>query len=166
NYPILYMLEVGGLEFSRAEVERLRQYLLRGGFLHVDDFWGDSAWRNWEYEIGKVFPPEDFPIRDIPLDHQLFRIVFNLDEVPQAPSISHWLRTGGGTAEYHDGDTSVAHCRGIWDKNGRLMVVMTHNTDLGDGWEREAENPDYFAEISVKKAYPLGINIVVYAMTH
>jgi hypothetical protein len=171
NYPFLYTLEVASLSFSEEEVERLREYLLRGGFLLVDDFWGDRAWWNWEYEISKVFPPEEYPIVDIPLTHPIFHCVFNLDEVPQIPSVNHyyeWQNTGI-SYESHDYDVTgdpSAHCRGIFDKKGRLMVVAMHNTDLGDGWEREGENEGYFRDFSVKRAYPMGINIVVYAMTH
>lgn len=163
EYPFLYMVEVGSLSFNEQEVENLREYLLRGGFLHVDDFWGEYEWANWEYEIGRVFPSEIFPILDIPLSHEVFRIVFELDEVPQVPSLDYWEATG----ETHERpDATEPHVRGIFDRRGRLMVVMTHNTDLGDGWEREGENHEYFREFSAKKAYPLGINIVVYAMTH
>jgi len=172
NYPFIYMLEVADLMFSDEDTERLRSYLLRGGFLLVDDFWGDYAWSNWEYEIGRVFPPAEYPIVDIPLDHPIFHCVFDLKEVPQIPAIGsfrYWQETGITYERDHDysytGDTSP-HCRGIFDKNGRLMVVMMHNTDLGDGWEREGENEGYFREFSVKRAYPMGINIVVYAMTH
>jgi hypothetical protein len=168
NYPFIYMLEVGDLMFSDEETERLRSYLLRGGFLLVDDFWGDYAWANWEYEISRVFPPDEYPIVDIPLDHPIFHCVFEIKEVPQVPAINqfwNWRMTGNT----YEGQPTIdprPHCRGIFDKNGRLMVVMMHNTDLGDGWEREGENIGYFEEFSVKRAYPMGINIVVYAMTH
>jgi hypothetical protein len=172
NYPFIYMLEVGNLMFSDEEAERLRSYLLRGGFLLVDDFWGDYAWSNWEYEIGQIFSPDQYPVVDIPLKHPIFHCVFEIDEVPQIPAINHfrhWQYTGITYEPGHDyrytGDTNP-HCRGIFDKKGRLMIVMMHNTDLGDGWEREGENEGYFREFSVKKAYPMGINIVVYAMTH
>ena len=172
KYPFIYMVEVGALAFSEAEREGLRSYLLRGGFLMVDDFWGDDAWENWKYEIEQVLPPEGYPIVDVPLDHELFHIVFDIREVPQVPSVNHywdWEITGityeGSPSRY----ARYGHgprCKGIFDKNGRLMVVAMHNTDLGDGWEREGENYGYFREFSAKKAYPMGINIVVYAMTH
>ncbi len=167
NYPFIYMLEVGDLYFTEQEAENLREYLLRGGFLLVDDFWGQRDWQNWEFEFSKVFPPEDYPMIDIPLEHELFHIVFELKEVPQIPGIGYWAGSGGRTSEvrYGDGDGKVS-LKGVWDKNGRLMAVINHNSDLGDGWEEEAKNPQYFEEISKKKAYPLGINIVVYAMTH
>ncbi len=169
NSPFISMRAGGAHPFRAAEREALRRYLLRGGFLMVDDFWGDDEWDNWEYEISQVFPPEEFPIVDIPLSHPIFNIVFEIKEVPQVPSVNHyeyWRRTGVSyEGRRYAGDTA-AHCRGIFDKRGRLMIVMMHNTDLGDGWEREGEHEGYFRDFSVKRAYPMGINIVVYAMTH
>jgi hypothetical protein len=162
NYPWIYMLEVGALTFSEDECDKLREYLTRGGFLFVDDFWGEREWENWVYEISKVFPPNEYPMFEIPITHEIFRCVFTLDEMPQIPSINAWR--GGVTWERPD--AKVARLWGIKDKKGRLMAVIAHNTDLGDGWEREGEDRGYFEEFSAKKAYPLGINIVVYAMTH
>jgi len=169
SYPFLYMLEVGELAFSEREVAGLREYLLRGGFLMVDDFWGDAAWDNWVYEFSRVLPPAEFPIVDIPLEHPLFHMVFELDEVPQVPSVNHynqWLYTGNAYEERHPATDKRAHCRGVFDTDGRLMAVFMHNTDLGDGWEREGVDERYFRDFSAKRAYPMGINIVVYAMTH
>ncbi len=166
QYPHIFMSDVGTAEFNDEEVAALRQYLLRGGFLHVDDFWGDFAWRNWAYEMSKVFPPDEYPIRDIPLDHPIFHIVFDVKEVPQVPSIQYWRGTQDGTTSERGEDSREPHFRGIWDKNGRLMVVMSHNTDIADGWEKEGEEEEYFREFSVKRSYPLGVNIVAYSMTH
>ncbi len=164
NYPFVYLIEPGELVFQDDEIEPLRNYLLRGGFMMVDDFWGEEEWANWEMEISRVFPPEEYPIVDIPLSHPIFNIVFKLEEKPQVPTAWFWMRSGGQTSERHD--SKEVHYRGIFDKKGRLMMVICHNTDIGDGWEREGENEAYFTEISAKKAYPMGINIVVYAMTH
>jgi hypothetical protein len=169
NYPFIYMVEVGALHFSAEERETLRSYLLRGGFLMVDDFWGDAAWDNWEYQIGQVLPPEEYPLVDIPLSHPLFNIVFEIKEVPQVPAVSYyeqWRQTGDTYENREYARDTSAKCRGIFDKKGRLIVVAMHNTDLGDGWEREGEHEGFFREFSVKRAYPMGINIVVYAMTH
>jgi len=162
NYPWIYMLEVGALTFSEDERQKLREYLTRGGFLFVDDFWGEREWENWVHEISKVFPPNEFPMFEIPITHEIFHCVFNLDEMPQIPSINSW-RSG---YTWERPDAKVPMLWGIKDKKGRLMAVIAHNTDLGDGWEREGEDRGYFEEFSAKKAYPLGINIVVYAMTH
>ena len=163
QYPFLYMVEVGNLDLSELEAERLREYLLRGGFLLVDDFWEEDEWANWAYQLSKVFPDSgQYPLMNIPLSHPIFHTVFDLHEVPQVPSINAWLRWRSSS----DRPGAVASCRGIHDLNGRLMMVVLHNTDLGDGWEKEAIDYEYFQIFSVRKAYPFGINIVVYAMTH
>ena len=167
NYPFLYMIEPGRLHFSEAEVVALRRFLNNGGFLMVDDFWGDEEYENFEFEIMRVFP-ERRP-EEVPLDHEIFHNVYDLNEKPQIPAMQRaWAnRDSGITWEPRYGsDTSVPHYRAMYDDEGRIMVFICHNTDLGDGWEREGENAWYFEEFSVKKAYPLGINIVVYAMTH
>jgi len=165
NFPFLYMVEVGNLHLSDYEGERLREYLLRGGFLLVDDFWGESEWYNWVNQLDKVFPDKEaFPFVEVPLTHTIFHAVFNLDEVPQVPSVNTWVY-GRETAEYQ-AMGEPASCHGVFDREGRLMMAVLHNTDLGDGWEREGENFEYFRLFSVARAYPLGINIVVYAMTH
>jgi hypothetical protein len=163
--PFVFMSDVGTVGFDDLEVERLRDYLLAGGFLYVDDFWGEAAWEHWSGEIGKVLPPERYPIVDIPGDHELFKTLYRIDEVPQVPSIQHWYWSGGTTSE-RGWESEQPHCRGISDRDGRLMVVMTHNTDIADGWEREGEDEEFFALFSVPKAYPMGINIVLYALTH
>jgi hypothetical protein len=166
DYPMIFMSDVGTVGFEDAEVVALRDYLLRGGFLWADDFWGNAAWDHWESEIGRALPPDEYPIFDILIDHPIFHIVFDIKEMPQVPCLEFWERTGGGTTSERGEETAQPHMRGIKDKRGRLMVVMTHNTDIADGWEREGEYEEYFREFSVKKSYPLGINIVVYAMTH
>jgi len=166
NYPFIYMLEVGRLVFSEEEVKCLRRYLLNGGFLMVDDFWGQAQWDNFYYEIKRVFPDRE-PV-EVPLSHQIFHAVFDLKERPQIPSIDWALRGRpyGITWEDHGPGSQTPHFRAIYDNKGRMMAFICHNTDLGDGWEREGENEWYFHEFSEKKAYPLGINIVFYAMTH
>jgi hypothetical protein len=163
NYPFIYMLECGRLVFSEEEVKILRRYLLNGGFLMVDDFWGDVEWANFYREIKRVFP--DREPTELPIDHPIFHCVFDLKAKPQIPSINHAMR--GLTYEpEHGGDCQTVHFRGLFDDKGRMMAIICHNTDLGDGWEREGENEWFFHEFSEKKAYPMGINIVFYAMTH
>jgi hypothetical protein len=167
DYPFVYMIEPGLLSFDESEIARLRRYCLNGGFLMVDDFWGDSEYDNFEREIRRVFP--DRQIIDVPLKHEIFHSVYDLKERPQVPSINaaEMGREQGITWERPwDGDTQEVHYRAILDDDERIMVFICHNTDLGDGWEREGENEWYFDEYSVKKSYPMGINIVVYAMTH
>lgn len=167
DYPFIYIIEPGALTFYPEEVTALRKYLLNGGFLMVDDFWGDEEYDNFYQEIKRVFPDRE-PF-DVPLEHEIFHCVYDLKEKPQLPSINAaWAgRDSGVIWEPRSGsDTSHANYRAITDDSGRIMVFICHNTDLGDGWEREGEDPWYFEEFSVKKAYPLGINIVTYAMSH
>jgi hypothetical protein len=166
NYPIVFMSDAGTCGFTPEEATALRKYLLAGGFIHVDDFWGETAWKNWVYEISQVLPADEYPIRDILLTHELFHIVFDVKELPQVPSIQYWSASRDGTTSERGEETKDPHFRGIWDKNGRLMMLMTHNTDIADGWEKERENEEYFREFSVKRSYPIGINLVVYALTH
>jgi len=166
NYPFIYIVEPGRLVFSEEEVKNLRRYLLNGGFLMVDDFWGEDEWLNFYYEIKRVFPDRE-PI-ELGSGHPIFHAVFELKEKPQIPSINAaWEgRPYGRTWEPRPSDTSQPHYKAIYDDKGRIMAIICHNTDLGDGWEREGEDEWYFREFSEKIAYPLGINIVFYAMTH
>jgi hypothetical protein len=167
DYPFIYMLEPGALVFADEEVSALRRYLLNGGFLMVDDFWGDFQWDNFYEQIKRVFP--DREPQELPLDHPIFQCVYRLKERPQVPSIqAAWAGRDEGITweEYHGGNCRDVHYRGLFDDKGRMMAIICHNTDLGDGWEREGEDPWYFKEFSEKKAYPMGINIVTYAMTH
>jgi hypothetical protein len=162
--PFVMMTEVGSAYISPEEATGLREYLLKGGFLWADDFWGSYAWEHWATEIEKVLPRHEYPIQDLPRDHALFRAQFEIKKVPQIPSINFWMGSGGGTSERYE-DSSEPHARGISDKGGRLMVLMTHNTDVGDSWEREADDPTYFYTFSVD-GYAFGINVLLYALTH
>ena len=157
DFPFLYVLEVGSLLLSDADVKALRDYLLRGGFMVVDDFWGTAAWRNFEQEMARVFP--DRPIVDVPLDHPVFHAYYDVDEILQVPNV---YQAAGGTTHEYDG--YVPYVRGIFDEQGRLMVLVNWNTDLGDAWEW-ADNPDYPLRYSTY-AYEIGINFVVYAMSY
>ena len=164
DYPFLYMIEVGGMVLSEAEMLAMRKYCLNGGFIMIDDFWGDYALMELLQTLKRVFP--DREAREVPLEHEIFQCVYPLQEKPQIPSIHSWQRTGLSYELGHDGDTRTPHYLAIHDDGGRIVMFICHNTDLGDGWEREGEDPEYFQEFAVKKAYPMGINIVVYAMTH
>jgi hypothetical protein len=160
DYPFLYLIEPGELFFAEEEVTNLRRYLLNGGFLMVDDFWGENEWANFYQQIKRVFPDRE-PI-ELPLEHEIFHCVYDLKKKPQVPSIHAWYN--GYT--YERPDAQEPHYRGIFDDKGRMMAIICHNTDLGDGWEREGMDPRYFQEFSEKWSYPLGINILTYAMTH
>jgi hypothetical protein len=164
NCPWLEMEDVGVMRLSDPEVRRLREYLLKGGFLYVDDFWGEAAWDQWVEEIGRVLDPKKYPIHDLTPSHPLFRTMFEIARLPQIPSINHWMRSGGGTSERGE-ESAIPDIRGISDEHGRLMVLMTHDTDISDAWEREGEDPRYFYLFS-PDGYAVGINVVVYALTH
>lgn len=164
QYPWIYIIEPGDLLFGEEEVVALRRYLLTGGFLMVDDFWGEREYENFYDQIKRVFPERE-PI-ELPPDHAIFNCVFPLNSKPQIPSIDHAMNAQGTGITWESWDAQTVHYKGIYDDNNRLMVIICHNTDLGDGWEREGENEYYFREFSEKKAYPMGINIVFYAMTH
>ena len=160
--PFIMMQEVGSLFLSDVDAERLRDYLLKGGFLWVDDYWGSYAWEIWAEQIRKVFPPAEYPIFDLQPDHPLYHTLFDLDGVPQIPSIGFWR--SGSTSE-RGPDSAKVNARGIADQSGRLMVFMTHNTDISDSWEREGEDPEYFFKFSVY-GYQVAMNVLLYAMTH
>jgi hypothetical protein len=162
--PFIMMFEVGNLFFDEIEAAALRNYLLKGGFLWVDDFWGERAWSLWESQIRKVFPSGLYPIIDVPVDHPLFRQFRTVSRVPQIPSIDFWLGSGGGTSE-RGADSKVPHLRAITDERERIMVLMSHNTDFGDSYERESVNRQYFLTFSVE-GYAFGINTLIYAMSH
>jgi hypothetical protein len=163
NYPFIYIVEPGDLLFSEEEVQLLRKYLLSGGFLMVDDFWGEAEWRNFYLQMKRVFPERE-PV-DLPIEHEIFHIVFDLKEKPQVPSagyIERYMRSG---ITWERPDATEPNYRAFLDDKGRIMVMICHNTDLGDGWEREGEDERYFRYFSEPKAYPMGINIIFYAMT-
>jgi hypothetical protein len=160
DYPFIYIIEPGTMMLTEPEVAGLRRYLLNGGFLMVDDFWGEEEWYGFYRNIKRVFP--EFEPVELPLEHDIFHCVYDLKQKPQVPSIHAWY--SGRTFERWD--AQEPHYRGLFDDKGRMMAIICHNTDLGDGWEREGEDPGYFREMSEKWAYPLGINIVTYAMTH
>lgn len=161
DYPFLYLIEPGRMYLEEAEVAALRRHLLNGGFLMVDDFWGEAEYRNFYENIKRVFPEYE-PV-ELPLEHEIFHCVYDLKAKPQVPSIHAWQY---GQMDEGRWDAREPHYRGIFDDKNRMMVIICHNTDLGDGWEQEGMSPDYFREMSEKWSYPLGINIVTYAMTH
>jgi hypothetical protein len=160
--PFLMGTDVGTLEFSSVEAQRLRDYLLKGGFLWVDDFWGTHAWQQWSSEMRKVLP--EYQIVEVPADHPIRHEMFDIDQIPQVTSINFWRFSGGVTSE-RGADSQHPNFRMIADPKGRIMVLMTHNTDIGDSWEREGEDREFFLQFS-PKGYSLGINVVLYVLTH
>ena len=163
RFPFLYALEVGSMSLTDGEVQGLRNYLAAGGFLVIDDFWGPDEWSVFEREIRRVLPGQ--PIYEIPTTHPVFNNVYDVATVIQVPNI----RTGQahgiyGTPTDEGRGSEVPHVYGIDDDRGELMVLINWNTDLGDAWEW-AENPYYPLKFSTY-AFEMGINMIVYAMSH
>jgi hypothetical protein len=161
--PFIMMTEVGNIYLDDLESRNLHDYLLKGGFLWADDFWGNYAWQIWESQIRKVLPSGPYPFVDLPLEHSIFHVLFTVPKIPQIPSIGFWASSGGRTSERSD--SQVPHVRALVDERGRIMVLITHNTDFGDAFEEEATNHQYFLEFSVP-GYAFGVNALVYSMTH
>ncbi|GAA5135939.1 hypothetical protein GCM10023213_10120 [Prosthecobacter algae] len=164
NYPFIYMIEPGNISLTEGDAKVMRDYMLNGGFIMVDDFWGEEEWDTFYVALKQIFP--DREPQELPLEHEVFHMVFPLKVKPQIPSVGHAMagRSQGITAERFDAQTP--HYRAIFDDKKRIVMMICHNTDLGDGWEEEGTDPWYFREFSEKYAYPLGINIVFYALTH
>jgi len=175
DYPWIYVVEPGTMVLKDEEVPILRNYLLNGGVLWADDFWGAEQWANFEHEIKRALPEHRFT--ELEMNHQIFHTVFDL-QVPknklQTPNLVQGMRSlvqgspdYGVTWEYYHGeDSQNMHVRAISDDKDRIMVIATHNCDNGDGWEREGQDDGFFHEFSEKRAYPLGFNIIFYLMTH
>jgi hypothetical protein len=162
--PFVMMTEVGSAFIDNDEAARMREYLLKGGFIWADDFWGDFAWEWWTAQLAKVLPPNEYPIVDLASNHPLFSAQFVIKKVPQISSINFWASSGGSTSERGQ-ESAEPHARAILDKHGNIMMLMTHNTDLGDSFEREADDPQYFYQMSVP-GYAFGINSLLYGLTH
>ncbi len=157
DYPFLYALEVGYMALSPAEIQGLREYLMAGGFLVIDDFWGTREWLQFEYQMSLVFPERT--IVDLDMEHPVFNTFYEIEEILQVPAYG---RFQWGTTSEQDG--YVPYVKGIFDDEGRLMVLINWNTDMGDAWEW-AEQPNYPLQFSTF-AYQMGVNMIVYAMSH
>jgi len=166
HFPFLYMIEVGDIDITDDEAKTLREYMLNGGFIMVDDFWGTREWDNFEVALKQIFP--DRKMEEIPLEHEIFHMVFPIKVKPQIPHIrfAEYVINQGITYEFDKPGSEHVHYRGYFDDKRRLMMVICWNTDTGEGWEQEGSDPWYFKEFSEKYAYPLGINIIFYALTH
>jgi hypothetical protein len=158
NWPWLYAVQVGEWGLTEGEAKVLRDYLLRGGFFMADDFHGTYEWEMFEKRIRFVFP--DRPIVDIDDKDAIFHTVFDLDDRFQVPGEAH-LRQG---CKNCNGGGVGAHWRGIYDDKGRIMVAISYNSDLGDAWEwaDEPYYPEKFSGLAIR----VGVNYIVYAMTH
>lgn len=158
EYPFLYMLEVGrngGPYFSPTELGNLREYLLRGGFLLIDDFWGTREWQAFESSFSAVFPGRE--IVRLPADHEIFRVYYDIDGPQMIPAL-------GNESNQPERDVNEASLHAILDDDGRIMVLINWNTDMGDGWEHtyHPRYPTRFANL----AYQMGLNYLIYSMTH
>lgn len=159
RYPMIYSAEAGQMVLSGADARRLREYLTRGGFWMIDDFWGTHEWADFEAEMRKVFPGRH--IVDIPSDHPIFHVFYDIDEPMQVPNIGYAYNPGIPTWEQ---DGYKPYVRGIFDDSGRLLVFINHNTDLMDASEW-ADDPLYPHKFSAY-AYRVFSNAVVYALSH
>jgi hypothetical protein len=169
DFPLLYMSDPGYMIVSAEEKAAFRNYLANGGFVWVDDFWGDAEWQQFADVMRQVLPGREW--RVLTSEHPIFHTVFDLnDGMPQIPALP-FASPGGSTAEapnaqkFPAGSLEEPQMRAWLDDDGRIMVLATHNTDVGDGWEREAYGEWYFETFSTK-SYMVGVNVVVYAMTH
>jgi hypothetical protein len=158
RYPFLYAVEMGYMALSESEVLGMRRYLQAGGFLVIDDFWGSYEWENIVMEFQRILPGHE--IVDIPRDHPIFTCFYNVEQIIQVPNVGQGI-AGGPTWEKDGYDPKL---RGIFDEQGRLIVVINWNTDLGDAWEW-AENPYYPLRFSTY-AYQMGVNFIIYGMSH
>lgn len=168
DFPLLYMSDPGYMVMSEEERQGLANYLANGGFVWVDDFWGDAEWQQFANVMRRVLPDREWQV--LKPSHPIFHTVFDLPGMPQIPALP-FASPGGSTAEsagahkFPAGSLEEPQMRAWLDDEGRIMVLATHNTDVGDGWEREAYGEWYFETFSTK-SYMVGVNVVVYAMTH
>jgi len=166
NYPFVYLASAGRVVLTDEEAAALRQYLLNGGFIMADDFWGDDQWAHFHEQIKRVFPNRE-PV-ELTLDHRIFHAVFDFKKQPQIPSVGAYLRTG---ESYDPGwpyyeKNQDPHYYALYDDKQRMMALICHNNHYGDGWEHEGDDETYFDRFSEPMAYPMLINILVYTMAH
>ena len=161
EYPWAYATQVGYWDLRDEEISRLREYLLRGGFLVVDDFYGPGPWEVFRESMARAFP--EWPIVELDESHELLHVLYDLDQRIQIPGLRH-LRMGPNGPYAIQPDGTVPHWRGVFDNEGRLLVAVNFNMDIGDAWEH-ADMPEY-PEPMTALAYRFGINYIIYSMTH
>jgi hypothetical protein len=157
QYPWIYGVEVGHWDLNETQAKKMREYLLRGGFLMVDDFHGSIEWEIFMASLRRVFP--DRPVVDVPIGDKSNHTLYDVKERPQIPGIVMFY-----TGKTYEQDGIEPAYRGVYDDSGRLMVAICHNMDLGDAWEH-ADLPQY-PENYTSMAYRIGVNYILYAMTH
>ncbi|WP_395736649.1 DUF4159 domain-containing protein [Prosthecobacter sp.] len=168
GHPFLYVSEPGHMDITTEQARLLRDYMLNGGFILMDDFWGGDEWKGFAPSFKKIWPDRNYV--ELKPDHPIFHSVFNLTSPPQIHSNVYWqeMNQHGKTNMHNEirPDSATPRFRAVFDDRGRMVMLICLNNDLGDGWEQEQSDPWYFTHVSEKHAYPLGINIVFYALTH
>lgn len=159
EYPVLYLCEPGYWEMSDEDVENLREYLDRGGFMFFDDFRGDVEWMQLVTQVERIYP--DRSLVELPNDHPIWSIYYDVDPVaaPSLVSGSRGRRFGGGRGGGPDTDDRYY---GLFDDDGRMMMMICFNQDLGDGWEY----PDFDYQDASLITFQMGVNFLIYALTH
>jgi hypothetical protein len=164
RYPFVYVTATDAMNFSDAQSTALRKYLLNGGFLMAEDFWGDRSWIHVQTEFRKIFPTR--ALVELPLSHPIFHGIFDFKYLPQIPSAGPGTRGNDyDNADYGSGD-HFPHYYAVYDDKKRMMAIVCRNNHYGDGWEHEGDTHEYFDNFSEPQAYPMFINILYYSMTH
>lgn len=158
--PFVFMEDVGTISLSDAEAEGLARYLEMGGFLWVDDFWGEDQWAQWAHQFNTVLPGRRWT--DIPADHPIMRMLYDVKAIPQIPASGGWWPM---TTSELGAESAVVHFRGIADHKGRLLAVASHNTDLADAFDHPQQTEAFFLEFGTIGA-AVAANILLYAITH
>jgi len=166
NYPFVYLASAGRVVLTAEEAAALRQYLLNGGFLMADDFWGDDQWAHFYQQIKSVFPNRE-PV-ELTLEDRIFHTVFDFKKQPQIPSVGAFMSTGQSydPGWPYDEKNHDPHYYALYDDKKRMMAILCHNNHYGDGWEHEGDDETYFDKFSEPMAYPMLINILVYTVSH
>jgi hypothetical protein len=173
DYPFIFMSHPERMELREEEVNALRSYLFNGGALLADDFWGEQSWRHFEQELRRVFPGRSWI--ELDMTHPLFHCIFDLRGPMnnlQVPTLQLWRRSydpsdpESFSSAFRGEGSRQMHVRAWLDDQGRIVILALHNSDTGDGWEREGENEVYFHQFSENRAYPLAVNAIFYLMTH
>lgn len=173
DYPFIFMSHPERMELRDEEVAALQRYLFNGGALMADDFWGRQSWEHFEAEMNRVLPGRSWI--ELPVEHPLFHCVFDLRgplNNLQVPTLQLWRRSydpadpQSFSSAYRGEGSREMRVRGWLDDKQRIIVLALHNSDTGDGWEREGEDEVYFHQFSENRAYPLAVNAIFYLMTH
>ncbi len=171
EYPFSFIIDPRSMDLSLEEAVILRKYLFGGGFLLIDDFWGDRMWDHLVGEMAKIFPDRNWV--SLPLDHPIFNVPYPVKFRAQVPSEDSAARTKDMPMPYRTWEDEIdweepqpADYRAFLDDKGRIMVLVCWNTDLSDGWEEEGVSQWFFETYSEKLSYPMGVNIIFHALTH